>query len=141
MAETHVISGLIKKRAELLGQIDAYQKEIQNISVTLCHIDRTIKLFSPEFDLRTVKAKRTNQRNPYFVKGELQSLVLACLRDAIEPMNYKQIATHILATKGIDDALEVSIKSNILVVLKRLKARAIVTCMSKHRPYLWKLTD
>ena len=92
MAETHVISGLIKKRAELLGQIDAYQKEIQNISVTLCHIDHTIKLFSPEFDLRTVKAKRTNQRNPYFVKGELQSLVLACLRDAIEPMNYKQIA-------------------------------------------------
>ena len=48
MAETHVISGLIKKRAELLGQIDAYQKEIQNISVTLCHIDHTIKLFSPD---------------------------------------------------------------------------------------------
>ena len=35
MAETHVISGLIKKRAELLGQIDAYQKEIQNITIQL----------------------------------------------------------------------------------------------------------
>lgn len=80
MAESHIVSGLTRKRAELLGQIETHQKEIQRISEILLHVDHTIKLFSPEFDLRSVKSKRTNQRNPYFGRGELQSLVLTCLR-------------------------------------------------------------
>ena len=65
MAESHIVSGLTKKRAELLGQIEAHQKEIQRISEMLLHVDHTIKLFSPEFDLRSIKSKRTNQRNPF----------------------------------------------------------------------------
>ncbi|QTD64564.1 hypothetical protein J4G46_01625 [Acinetobacter towneri] len=141
MAETHVISGLIRKRAELLGQIEVHQKEIQRIAEILQHVDHTIKLFSPEFDLRSVKSKRKNQRNPYFGRGELQSLVLACLRDAIEPINYKQIATYTLATKGIDTALEVSIESNIRVVLKRLQTKGIVSSIGNERPCLWKLAN
>lgn len=58
MAESHLISVLTKKRAELLGKIEVHQKEIKRISETLLHIDHTIKLFSPEFDLRKIKAKR-----------------------------------------------------------------------------------
>ncbi|WP_436660336.1 hypothetical protein [Acinetobacter sp. P1(2025)] len=45
MAESHIVSGLTKKRAELLGQIEAHQKEIQRISEMLLHVDHTIKLF------------------------------------------------------------------------------------------------
>ena len=62
MAESHVVSSLISKRAELLGQIEAHQKEIQRISEMLLHVDHTIKLFSPEFDLRSVKSKHTKTR-------------------------------------------------------------------------------
>ena len=140
MAETHVISGLIKKRAELLGQIDAYQKEIQNISVTLCHIDHTIKLFSPEFDLRTVKAKRTNQRNPYFAKGELQSLLLDCLRDFNQPLSCKEISSRIIDTKHLVDIQAKDIESNVVVILRRLRDKGVVSCIdASTRPYLWQL--
>ena len=44
MAESHIVSGLTKKRVELLGKIEAYQKEIQRISEMLLHVDHTIKL-------------------------------------------------------------------------------------------------
>ncbi|RZG71116.1 hypothetical protein EXU29_15245 [Acinetobacter wuhouensis] len=141
MAESHIVSGLIKKRAELLGEIDTHQKEIQRISATLSHVDHTIKLFSPEFDLRTIKAKRINKNNQYFNKGELQSLVLNCMRDTVEPMTCKQIENQILSTKSINNALDVNIEPNILIVLKRLQGNGIVICINNQRPYLWGVAD
>ncbi len=106
MAESHLISVLTKKRAELLGRLNHIKKKYNDISETLLHVDHTIKLFSPEFDLRSVKSKRTNQRNPYFGRGELQALVLTCLREAQSPMNYKEIVVQILEIKGMDESLE-----------------------------------
>ena len=63
MAESLVVSGLVSKRSEVAGQIISYQAEISRLQESLSHLDGSIKLFSPEYDLRTIKAKRTNKRN------------------------------------------------------------------------------
>ena len=140
MAESHVVSSLISKRAELLGQISVHKKEIQRISAALSHIDHTIKLFSPEFDLRTVKAKRTNQRNPYFAKGELQSLLLDCLRDFNQPLSCKEISSRIIDTKHLVDIQAKDIESNVVVILRRLRDKGVVSSIdASTRPYLWQL--
>ena len=141
MAESHLISVLTKKRAELLGQIESHQKEIQRISETLLHVDHTIKLFSPEFDLRSVKSKRTNQRNPYFGRVELQALVLTCLREAQSPMNYKEIVVQILEIKGMDESLGDEVSPSLIKVLNRLRIKGIIVAIGNHRPYLWKIAD
>ena len=141
MAESHIVSGLTKKRAELLGQIEAHQKEIQRISEMLLHVYHTIKLFSPEFDLRSVKSKRTNQRNPYFGRGELQSLVLTCLREAKEPMNYKDLMMKVLDIKGIDSSVGNDISPSFIKVLNRLRDKGIIIAHSNHRPHLWGIAD
>ncbi|WP_436658884.1 hypothetical protein [Acinetobacter sp. P1(2025)] len=139
MAESHIVSGLTKKRAELLGQIEAHQKEIQRISEMLLHVDHTIKLFSPEFDLRSVKSKRTNQRNPYFGRGELQALVLTCLREAQSPMNYKEIVVQILEIKGMDESLGDEVSPSLIKVLNRLRLKGFIAAIGKQRPYLWEI--
>ena len=141
MAESHLISVLTKKRAELLGQIESHQKEIQRISETLLHVDHTIKLFSPEFDLRSVKSKRTNQRNPYFSRGELQVLVLTCLRESNNPMGYKEIVVQILEVKGMDEYLGDCVSPSLIKVLNRLRIKGIIVAIGNHRPYLWKIAD
>ncbi|RKG37419.1 hypothetical protein [Acinetobacter rongchengensis] len=141
MAESHLISVLTKKRAELLGQIESHQKDIQRISEILLHVDHTIKLFSPEFDLRSIKSKRTNQRNPYFGRGELQTLVLTCLREAQSPMNYKEIMVQILEVKGMDESLRDDVSPSLIKVLNRLRIKGIIVAIGNHRPYLWQIVD
>lgn len=63
MAESHVVSGLVAKKSELAGLMQHYQAEISRIGFDLKHLDATIKLFDPDFDLRTVRSKEYRERN------------------------------------------------------------------------------
>ena len=85
MAESHVISALIKKRSELSGEIEHYEKIIKECRENLTSIDKTIHIFDETYDLRTVKSKRVI-RNNYFSSGEATKMVLDVLRTANEPI-------------------------------------------------------
>lgn len=102
MAESLVVSGLVSKRSEVAGQIISYQAEITRLQESLSHLDGSIKLFAPEYDLRTIKSKRTNTRNQYFVKGEAQRLTLDVMREAGKPLNNLEITAQLLERKGIE---------------------------------------
>jgi len=48
MAESHVVTALVTKRAEMAGLIEHHRKEMGRLAVDLAHLDATLKLFSPE---------------------------------------------------------------------------------------------
>ncbi len=48
MAESHVVSALISKRAEMAGLIEHQQKEMGRLADDLAHLDATLRLFFPE---------------------------------------------------------------------------------------------
>lgn len=60
MAESHVVSGLVAKHAELAGLIQFHRAEIERVASDLKHLDATLKLFAPEMDLRSLGSKRVN---------------------------------------------------------------------------------
>lgn len=128
MAESLVVSGLVSKRSEVAGQIISYQAEISRLQESLSHLDGSIKLFAPEYDLRTIKSKRTNTRNQYFVKGEAQRLTLDVMREAGKPLNNLEITAQLLERKGIEatEAITARIQKNVFAVIHRLEARHIV---------------
>jgi hypothetical protein len=47
MAEPHVLTGLIAKRAELAGQIEHAQDKLRQLAIDLDHIDAAIHIFDP----------------------------------------------------------------------------------------------
>ena len=57
MAETHVLSALTKKRAEVDGEIKYYEKLLKQSKLNLQSLDQTIHIFDENYDLRTIKAK------------------------------------------------------------------------------------
>ena len=69
MAESHVVSGLVAKRAELAGLMDHHRREIERIGGDMEHIDATIKLFAPEVDLRGLRSKTYRERASHFRPG------------------------------------------------------------------------
>jgi len=82
MAEPHVVTCLVAKRAEVAGLLDHHRKQIAGLAVGLARLDATIHQFDPEIDLRTLRPKQPRQRNTFFRPRECQRLVLEIFRDA-----------------------------------------------------------
>ena len=102
MAETHVISALRAKRAEVSGHIHDLEKKVKTWRARLAHIDATIKIFSPETDQEAIPPRRTYRRSGYFTKGEMARLCLDELRKADDqPITTATIVASIIKAKGL----------------------------------------
>jgi hypothetical protein len=101
MAESHVISGLISKRAELSGLFQLHQTQLRQIAVDLAHIDGAIRVFDPDYDLGTIKAKVTKEPNPWFEHGETSKLLLDVLRTSSTALSTRQLGEDMLLLKGL----------------------------------------
>ncbi len=101
MAESHVISALVSKRAELAGQALKLQTELARVQAQLSHIDSTIKVFAPEYRVSSIKAKLP--RNHEYPHGEIARLVLESLRELDGRATTRQLVDAIHAVKGIAD--------------------------------------
>jgi hypothetical protein len=71
MAETHVVSALLAKRAEISGYIHELEKKIGRLRPSLLHIDASLLLFSPGTDPDAILPKRPYRRTRYFAAREL----------------------------------------------------------------------
>lgn len=101
MSESHVVSALVSKRAELTGRIQHFQVQIQQISIEVDHLDATLHLFDPDYDLLGIRPKGIRSINPWFAKGELSRLALDILRMSSDPLSTCDIAEALIARKGI----------------------------------------
>ena len=141
MAETHVVSGLLAKRSEMAGLIEHHRKEMARLTDSINHISATIKLFAPQFDLRTARIKAHRTRNQFFRLGECQRLVLEIFRDANgASLSSRHIAEALLERKGLDAELLIQMQKNALSVVHRLvKTGVIQACDGDGRGQLWRL--
>jgi hypothetical protein len=127
MAETHVVSALRTKRAEIAGHVHDLEKKIATWRARLANIDEAIKIFSPETDPEAIPPKRTYRRSRYFARGELARLCLDILRVANGPLTTAEIVARIIKAKGLPDGLDASLTEKTLAYLRtRLKTASIV---------------
>jgi hypothetical protein len=125
MAETHVVSGLVEKRAEMAGLIEHHRKEMARLVGDLAHLDATLKLFAPELDLRTLRAKEHRWRNPHFRPGEVPRFILDTLRQVGGALTSRAMAERALSVKGLESTAETlaAMQKSLLIALNTLTAR------------------
>ena len=149
MAETHVISGLVAKRSELLGIILSHQTIIKQLSSMIVHIDSTIKLFDPEYDLRTVKVKIKRTPNPWFEHGEVGRMILDILRKSSQPLSTRQLGEAMIASKDLivenAKAWDAVLKP-VLCAAQRLERKQVIKAVGRVNQslsgaILWQLAD
>src|SRR5471030_2430365 len=98
MAETHVVSALRAKRAEISAYIHGLEKKVDGWRARLAHLDEAIRIFSPETDPEAIPPRRTYRRSGYFKRGELARLCSDELRKA----DGKHLATAAIAGSMLD---------------------------------------
>ncbi len=98
----HVVSGLVRKYAELAGQVQNGGAETEQIAADLERVRAVILLFDPGYPVEQIvplRPKRPNQLR----KGEIKRAAIDVLRAANDPMKASEIATRILVAHGISD--------------------------------------
>ena len=98
---SHTLSGLVAKRAELSGQIEALQVRLRKSLIGLEALDATIRLFDPEYNIEAIRPKPTPAIHKAF-PGDILRLVLSLLRDKKGPVSTKEITLHVMVARGID---------------------------------------
>src|ERR1700690_1110322 len=103
MAETHVVSALRAKRAEISGYIHDLEKKVKRMRANLAHIDATIRVFAPDLNPDSIPPKRRYRRSRSFAKGELFRRCLDALRAANGlPIAAGEIAQAAMADKSMN---------------------------------------
>jgi len=130
MAESHVVTALIGKRAELAGLIAHHQKEMGRLAEDLAHLDATLQLFTPEIDLRTIRVKVHRVRSRFFRLGECQRRVLDFFREAQgAALSSRQIGETLVARQGLEP-------TTVTIEQMRKNTLAVVHCLERTGPLI-----
>jgi hypothetical protein len=140
MAETHVVSALRTKRAEIAGHVHDLEKKIATWRARLASIDESIRIFSPDIDPEAIPAKRTYRRSRYFARGEFARLCLETLRKAQGPLTTAQIVASVVRVKGLPDGLGAALTEKALIYLRGKLAVGLVTKTGTTQGVYWLLT-
>src|SRR5208337_2766618 len=104
MAESHVVSALANKRAEMAGMIARAQQQIGQFRADLAHLDATVRLFAPAMEPETIPPKRIRQSDLRFEPGGLSRRVLDALRRAGAPIRAPDLVRDVMIDNGLDPA-------------------------------------
>lgn len=145
MAETHVISALVKKRAELHGEIIYYEKLIRSHKDDLSTIDKAIHIFDNNYNIQIIKSKRPAMRY-YFNAGECKPLVLNILKNATTALGTDEITEIISSQKGFDPSekgFDIKlVQKSVLVTLCNVEKAGLVRRLGKRgMTQTWEIKD
>ena len=144
MTNSHVVSALRLRRAEISGHIHDLEKRIARQRANLANLDATIKLFSPATNPDSIPPKRSYRRTRYFARNELSRLTQDALRTASGPLTSAEIAGAVMRVKGIppgDAAFKEIVAERVLTVLRRLVKRGTVAKHGTSRDAQWMLAS
>lgn len=123
MTETHVVTALIAKRAELAGMLEHHHTTVRQLMIDLDAIDQSLRLFKPDIELDDIKPKPMPPRHAAY-KGEVARIVLGTLRTAKRACSTQELTMHVMAERGMNTADKRLVKT----VGKRVGA-----CLRHHR--------
>jgi hypothetical protein len=97
MGESHIISALSNKRAELTGIVSQLGQQ----QAGLAYLDATMRLFDPDIRPNMIRPRRQRARSVWFRPGECFRLIYDDLRDAVRPMTTRGPKPTLRQTSGL----------------------------------------
>ena len=111
----HVISGLVKKRAELAGDLEVLRQKLQ-------HIDATLEILGYQ-NPNAIVPRFRRHKPPMFRSGELMALVGEAER--LGHCDNVTITRWIMEQRGLDEGMYKRARESVKDCRKRLNRRRI----------------
>ena len=101
MSQSHCLSALITKRAELAGELHELEARGDRLRASIAALDGAIRVFDPRYPAEIIPPKRPPTGKELFRHAELTKLVLDILRTAAEPMTAPAVAKEVMRRKAL----------------------------------------
>ena len=88
----YVLTGLVKRRAELTGDIERIHAQLRKAVDDLENLDATIRQFAPDYQVEAIRPKAFRPPADWANRGQMSRVILSILRQASEPMTTRDIA-------------------------------------------------
>lgn len=139
------VQGLIRKRAELAGEVEALNANITAHMAALNSIDASIRVFRPDIDLGDLPERVAVAPFTGF-RGEIQRFLLDELRKANAPQSTFDLADKIMERRGLDatDKIVVSLirkRTGYALAKLRKAGKAVSRARGKGAPLSWMLSE
>lgn len=131
MTEPLIVQTLTQKRAEILGQIKAYEAQIAHAKHDLAHVNATIELFAAPERQRA----RYIVSHGFFKKGEVAEICARHL-DVDGEMTTRELAERVMVERDLevsDIALRNSVVFKVVQALRHAKRRKLVRMVEKRK--------
>ena len=102
----YMVTGLVKKRAELAGELSATHDRLRELVDQLEHLDATLRIVAPDVEVEAIRPKAFRPPDDWSKRGQMSRLVLSILRQSKEPLTSREIAAQMLLERAMspDDA-------------------------------------
>lgn len=131
MSEPLIVQTLKQKRAEILGQIKAYEAQIAHAKHDLAHVNATIDLFATPERQRA----RYIVSHGFFKKGEIAEICVQHLGEGAE-MTTRELAERVMVERDLeitDTALRNSVVFKVVQALRHAKRHKFVRMVEKRQ--------
>lgn len=97
----YVTTGLVKRRAEIAGEITALQAQLAERARDLETLDAALKVVAPDLDMTPLAPKMFRPPEHWSKRGEMSRVVLDILRVARSSMTSRDIAAQMIVQRGL----------------------------------------
>jgi hypothetical protein len=96
-----VMPALVKRRADLMAELEKAQGHVQRLHADLASLDAVIRQFDPDYPVGNIRPRYT--RAPATAEfGAMSRTVLDLLRQAGAPLTTGELADRIIAERGLN---------------------------------------
>jgi hypothetical protein len=138
MTDEHVVSALVRKYAEVKGNLIISQKHSRKLRGDLTHLDAVLRMFRTNYETAKIIAKRPKRPIRWGKKGMGLQTALEVLGRSDAPMTAREIGLQVaqkldVKTEGLRDLLAL-----IGCSLQRATKKGIVSQSGDH-PRRWEI--
>ncbi len=97
-----MITGLVKRRAEIAGELRAAHDRVAKLAQDLAALDAALAVVAPDMEVEAIRPRMFRPPADWANRGQMSRLVLVILRQARDPLTTSEIAAQIILERGLD---------------------------------------
>lgn len=97
-----MITGLVKRRAELAGEIHATHEKLGQLVRDLEKIDGALAVVAPDMHVEAIRPKMFRPPEDWASRGQMSRIVLLILRQSHDALTTREIAAQMILERALD---------------------------------------
>ena len=98
----YMVTGLVKRRAELAGEIQHTHEHLGQLVKDLAALDDALRVVAPDMQVEAIRPKMFRPPEDWASRGQMSRLVLTILRQSHDQLTTREIAAQMILERALN---------------------------------------